>query len=68
MAGRITMSEEQLRPDPVYNDEVLAKFINCIMYDGKKSRAQRVMYDAIKLIDERLERSTAEEKLLLRQC
>ena len=62
MAGRITMSEEQLRPDPRYNDKVLAKFINCIMYDGKKSRAQRVMYDALKKIDERLERSTAEDK------
>jgi small subunit ribosomal protein S7 len=37
MAGRITKSEEQLRPDPVHNDKVLAKFINCIMYDGKKS-------------------------------
>ena len=31
MAGRITMSEEQLRPDPRYNDVVLSKFINCIM-------------------------------------
>lgn len=62
MSGRITMSEEQLRPDPVYGDEVLAKFINCIMYDGKKSRAQYVMYDALKKIDERLERSTAEDK------
>lgn len=62
MAGRITMSEEQLRPDPVHDDLVLAKFINCIMYDGKKSRAQRVMYDALKKIDERLERSTAEDK------
>jgi small subunit ribosomal protein S7 len=62
MAGRITMSEAQLRPDPVFNDKILAKFINCIMYDGKKSRAQRVMYDALKKIDERLERSTAEDR------
>jgi len=62
MAGRITMSEAQLRPDPVFNDKVLAKFINCIMYDGKKSRAQRVMYDALKKIDERLEKSDAEDK------
>jgi small subunit ribosomal protein S7 len=32
------------------------------MYDGKKSRAQRVMYDALDLIDERLEKSDAEDK------
>jgi small subunit ribosomal protein S7 len=62
MAGRITKSEEQLRPDPRYNDKVVAKFINCIMYDGKKSRAERVMYDAFDLIDERLAKSDAEEK------
>jgi len=52
MAGRITMSEEQLRPDPRYNDKTLAKFINCVMYDGKKSVAQRVIYDALSDIDE----------------
>ncbi|USN98030.1 MAG: 30S ribosomal protein S7 [Phycisphaeraceae bacterium] len=62
MAGRITMSEDQLRPDPVYNDKVLAKFINCIMHDGKKSVAQRVMYDAIDLIDKRLEKADVEDK------
>lgn len=62
MAGRITMSEDQLRPDPVYNDKVLAKFINCIMYDGKKSVAQRVMYDALDKIDERLAKAQTEDK------
>ncbi len=62
MAGRITMSEEQLRPDPRYNDVVLSKFINCIMYDGKKTRAIRVMYDALDLIDQRLEKAETEDK------
>lgn len=62
MAGRFTMSEEQLRPDPVYGDKVLAKFINCLMYDGKKSVAQRVMYDALDKIDERLSRAQTEDK------
>ncbi|MEM1329395.1 MAG: 30S ribosomal protein S7 [Planctomycetota bacterium] len=58
MAGRITMSEEQLRPDPRFGDKQLAKFINCIMYDGKKSVAQRVMYDALDLIDGKLKQET----------
>ena len=56
MAGRITKSEEQLRPDPKNHDLVLAKFINCVMQDGKKSVAQRVVYDALDLIQKRLEK------------
>lgn len=59
MAGRITYSEQQLRPDPKHNDLVVAKFVNCLMKDGKKSVAQRVMYDAFDLIDQRLEQSPA---------
>jgi len=56
MAGRITKSEDQLQPDPRFNDKVLAKFTNCIMQDGKKSVAQRVIYDAFTIIDKRLEK------------
>jgi small subunit ribosomal protein S7 len=53
MAGRITKAEDQLRGDPKFNDKVLSRFINCIMRDGKKSVAQRVVYDAFDLIEER---------------
>ena len=41
MAGRITKSESQLKPDPRYGDKVLAKFINCVMVDGKKATARQ---------------------------
>ena len=60
MAGRITRSVEQLRPDPHYNDKVLAKFINCVMHDGKKSVAQRVVYDAMDLLQKWQERDKGE--------
>jgi small subunit ribosomal protein S7 len=60
VAGRITKSEEQLRPDPRYHDKTLAKFINCIMYDGKKSIAQRIVYDALDQIEARLNREKPE--------
>lgn len=60
MAGRITKSEQQLRPDPRYGDKVLAKFINCIMLDGKKSVAQRVMYDALDRIQARIDKDKPE--------
>lgn len=61
MAGRITKSEEQLRPDPRYGDKTLAKFINCLMQDGKKSVAERVMYDAMEMIEKKLSKETSPE-------
>lgn len=60
MAGRITSSEDQLRPDPRFNDKVLSKFINCVMLDGKKTRATRVMYDAMDQIESRLKKEKDE--------
>lgn len=61
MAGRITKADEQLRPDPKFNDKVLSRFINCVMKDGKKSVAQRVVYDAMDVIQGRLDKIEAEE-------
>ncbi|MDP6987021.1 MAG: 30S ribosomal protein S7 [Phycisphaerales bacterium] len=60
MAGRITASEKQLQPDPRYGDRVLAKFINCVMLDGKKAVAQRVVYDAIDKIQTRIDKDKRE--------
>ncbi|MEL6739959.1 MAG: 30S ribosomal protein S7 [Planctomycetota bacterium] len=62
MAGRITASESQLRPDPKFNDTVVAKFINCVMRDGKKTRAERVVYDAFDEIEKKLEQYDGEDK------
>jgi len=53
MAGRITKAEDQLRGDPKHNDKVLSRFINTVMRDGKKSVAQRVVYDAFDIIEKR---------------
>jgi len=38
-------------PDPVHGSKVLTKFINAVMLDGKKSTAQKVMYDALERIE-----------------
>ena len=54
MGRGFTASETQLKPDPKYGDKVLARFINCLMYDGKKTAAQRVVYNALDEIDKRL--------------
>jgi small subunit ribosomal protein S7 len=62
MGGRITASNDQLRPDPRFGDKVVSRFINCIMYDGKKAVAQRVIYDSFDLIEKKLEKETSPDK------
>ena len=59
MAGRITKSEEQLKPDPRHGDKVLSKFINCVMQGGGKSTAIRVVYNALDELQKRLDKSQA---------
>jgi small subunit ribosomal protein S7 len=39
--------------DPKYSDVTVAKFINCILLDGKKSTAREIVYDAINIIEDR---------------
>lgn len=38
------------RPDPKFNDILIGRFINNLMWDGKKQVAQRILYDAFKII------------------
>jgi small subunit ribosomal protein S7 len=45
--------KKSLKPDPKFNDILVAKFINSIMYDGKKSKARSVVYKALDIIEER---------------
>ncbi len=52
--GRITASRTQLRPDPRCDSIIASKFINCLMWDGKKTTAQRLLYDALDYIKERI--------------
>ena len=40
-------------PDPVYGDDLVSRFINSVMIDGKKSTAQRLVYDSFDIIEER---------------
>ena len=55
MAGKYYKSFEHLqKPDPEFSDQHVAKFISCIMHDGKRSTAQRVFYDALGLIRQRV--------------
>ena len=37
-------------PDPVYNSKLVTRFINKVMYDGKKGIAETIVYDAFEII------------------
>ncbi len=60
MASRITKSDQQLRPDPRYQDKVLAKFVNCVMHAGKKAVAQRLVYSALDEIQVKLDKDKSD--------
>lgn len=43
-----------LKKDPVYGDLLVAKFINCIMRDGKKTKAEKIFYSAMSEIEKKI--------------
>ena len=47
MSRRRRAVKRPIDPDPVYNNQVLAKFINKLMYSGKKSVARKIVYNAL---------------------
>ena len=51
-----------LLPDPRFNDQLVTRFVNMLMWDGKKSVAFKVFYDAIDIVEEK---KTDEEKTAL---
>ena len=54
MPRRTVAEKREILPDPVYNSKLVAKFISCLMRDGKKSLAERILYKAMRIIEERL--------------
>ena len=49
-------------PDPVFNDQKVSKFVNHLMYDGKKNTSYEIFYNALKTVETKL---PAEEKSAL---
>ena len=54
MARKRTASEANLKPDPVYQSKLASKFINCLMWQGKKATANRIFYSALDQIKKRM--------------
>ncbi len=48
-----TAGHDMLVADPVYNSQLVTKFINCLMWAGKKSIAQKIFYDAMEQVKKR---------------
>ncbi len=53
MPRRGNVPKREILPDPVYNSVLVTKLINSIMLDGKKGVAQKVVYDAFAIIEEK---------------
>ncbi len=53
MPRRRVVAKREVLPDPKFGSQVLAKFINMVMVDGKKSVAERIMYGALDMVAEK---------------
>ena len=53
MPRRREVPKRRILPDPKYKDQTIAKFINIMMLDGKKSVAEKIMYGALDIIKDR---------------
>jgi small subunit ribosomal protein S7 len=53
MPRRRVAAKREILPDPKFGSQVLAKFINVLMYDGKKSTAEKVVYGALDVLNEK---------------
>ena len=56
MSRRHRAEKREIIPDPKYGDLVLTKFMNSLMYEGKKSAAERIVYSALTRIEQRAKR------------
>ena len=52
--GRLTASKKTLAPDPTHGSILASKFVNCLMWDGKKSVAESVFNGALNVIGEKI--------------
>ncbi len=53
MARKRTASADTLKPDPRYGSKLASKFVNCLMWQGKKATAMRIFYGALDQIKKR---------------
>ena len=60
MSRRHRAEKREVLPDAKFGDTVLTKFMNNLMYDGKKSAAERIVYGAMDRVEEKLKKPPVE--------
>ena len=60
MSRRHRAEPREVLPDPVYGDLVLTKFMNYVMYEGKKSVAEQIVYGALDTVEKKAKRPSIE--------
>lgn len=60
MPRRRRPQKRRILPDPKYKDLVVAKFINNLMYGGKKSTSEKIFYDALEMVEGKLKKDPLE--------
>ncbi|MXP27447.1 30S ribosomal protein S7 [Porphyrobacter algicida] len=60
MSRRRRPEKREILPDPKFGDLVLSKFMNNLMYDGKKSTAERIVYGALETVETKAKTSPME--------
>ncbi len=53
MSRRRVVAKREILPDPKYGDQTLAKFMNHVMVSGKKALAERIVYGALEIIEQK---------------
>ena len=54
MPRRGRISKRDVLPDPIYKSKLVTKLVNNVMLDGKKGVAQTIVYDAFKIVEEKI--------------
>jgi small subunit ribosomal protein S7 len=69
MPRRRVIGQRKILPDPKFGSELLAKFVNILMVDGKKSTAETIVYSALETLAQRSGKSELEaSKLRSKTC
>ena len=53
MPRKGSVPRREVLPDPLYSSTLVSKFVNSVMWDGKKSTAEQIFYDALKIIQQK---------------
>ena len=60
MPRRGNIAKREVLPDPLYNSTLVTRLINNVMYDGKKGVAQKIVYEAFEIVEEKTGKNALE--------